>query len=92
MHVVRLQGTIVLLLISQAIIEDQVIKVEETNAFGLLADEVTDISNVCQLVTVAKYFDLEKSKANIVFIYSSDLLNYSPEGSPDANAIGSCIT
>ena len=59
---------------------------------GLLTDEVTDISNVCQLVSFIKYFDLEKGKANSVFIDCSDLLNYSPEASPDADAIVSCIT
>ena len=81
-----------LILIAQTIVDDLVIKIKQSDVFGLLTDEVTDISNICQLVSFIKYFDEEKGKADTVFIDCSDLLNFSPKASPDANAIVSCLT
>ena len=37
-----------LLLISKVIIEDLVTKIKESDVFGWLTDEVTDIANICQ--------------------------------------------
>ena len=81
-----------LLLISQTIIQDLVEKIKESNVYGLLTDEVTDVSNICQLVSFIKYFDMNKGTADTVFIDCSDLLKYSPVASPNADAIVSCIT
>lgn len=80
-----------LLLISKVIIEDLVTKIKESDVYGLLTDEVTDIANVCQLVSFIKYFDLEKGQSETKFIDCSDLLNFSPTSSPDADAIVACI-
>ena len=41
----------ILLLIAEVIIEDLVSKMKRTNVYSLLIDEVTDISNVFQLVS-----------------------------------------
>ena len=37
------------------------------------------------------YFDLEKGRAVTVFMDCSDLLSFSPNASPDDNAIVSCL-
>ena len=81
-----------LLLVAKVMIEDLVNKIKKSNVFSLLIDEVTDISNVCQLVPFVKLYDVDKEKANTVFLDCSDLLEYSPDASPDANAIVTCIT
>ena len=39
-----------LLLIAKAIIQDIVVKIKTSSVYGLLTDEVTDISSHCQLV------------------------------------------
>ena len=46
-----------LLLIVKTIIQDIVVKIKTSNVYGLLTDEVTDISNICQLVLFVKYYD-----------------------------------
>ena len=81
-----------LLLIAQTIVSDLVVKIKQSDVFGLLTDEVTDIANICQLVSFVKYFDNERGKTDTIFIDSSDLLNFSPNASPDADAIVSCLT
>ena len=40
-----------LLLISQTILKDIVEKIKQSSEFGFLTDEVTDIANMCQLVS-----------------------------------------
>ena len=81
-----------LLLIAKVIIEDLVSKIKKSNVYSLLIDEVTDISNVCQLVSFVKLYDVDKEKADTVFLDCSDLLEHSPDASPDADAIVTCIT
>ena len=46
-----------MLLIAKTIIQDIVVKIKTSNVYGLLTDEVTDISNICQLVSFVKYYD-----------------------------------
>ena len=48
-----------LILIAKTIVSDLIGKIKDSDVFGLLTDEVTDVSNMCQLESV-KYFDLEK--------------------------------
>ena len=45
--------------------------------FGLLSAKVTDISNICHLVSFVKYFDLEKGKRYCFYLLfrSFELLN-----------------
>ena len=81
-----------LLLIAKTIIQDIVVKIKTSNVYGLLTDEVTDISNICQLVSFVKYYDYNKEKAETVFIDCSNLLEFSENSSPNADAIVSCIT
>ena len=81
-----------LLLISQTILKDIVEKIKQSSEFGFLTDEVTDIANMCQLVSFIKYFDHEKGQADTVFINFSNLLSISETASPDADAIVACIS
>ena len=57
-------------------------KVSEGSSYGLLSDEVCDVSSKEQLVTFIKYVDRETSKANTSFLDVSNLL----ESSTSANA------
>ena len=81
-----------LLLIAKTIIQDIVIKIKTSNIYGLLTDEVTDICNICQLASFVKYYDYNKEKAETVFIDCLDLLEFSENSSPNADAIVFCIT
>lgn len=81
-----------LILLSQTIVEDMVEKIRHSEFYGLLTDEVTDISNICQLVTFIKLFDVEKGHADTIFIDCSDLLSHSPTASPNADSIVTCIS
>ena len=82
-----------LLLIAKAIIHDIVVKIKNiNNVCGLLTDEVTDISNIYQLVSSVKYYDYNKEKAETVFIDCSNLLEFSENSSPNTDATVSCIT
>ena len=41
-------------------IQDITIKIKESNFYILLIDEVTNIYNICQLVSFVKYYDNKK--------------------------------
>ena len=73
-----------LLLIATTIVEDIVEKIKESELYGFLTDEVTDISNICQLVSFVKFFDTEKGQTDTVFLDCSDPLSYSLDSSPNA--------
>ena len=82
-----------LLFIAKAIIHDIVVKIKNiNNVYGLLADEVADISNIYQLVSLVKYYDYNKKKAETVFTDCSNLLEFSENSSPNADAKVSCVT
>ena len=57
-----------------------------------MTDEITNISNICRLVSFVKYYNSNKEKAETVFIDCSNLLEFSENSSPNADAIVSCIT
>ena len=81
-----------LLLIAKAIIQDIVVKIKTSSVYGLLTDEVTDISSHCQLVSFVKYYDYNKEKAKTVFIDCSNHLEFSENSSSNTDAIVSYIT
>lgn len=76
-----------LLLIAYVIKENVVKKIKKSQGFGLLTDEVTDISNTTQLITFAKYYDVEKGDAETRFIGLCDLLADSKDTSANAESI-----
>ena len=79
-----------LIILSSTIVEGLTKRIKNSKCFGLLTDQVTDISNVQQLVTFIKFFDMEKGDTATVFEEFSDLLEQSDDGSPNANAILNC--
>ena len=81
-----------LLLIARTIGEDILEKIKESEVYGFLTDEITDISNVCQLVSFVKCFDIDKGQAETLFFDCSVLLSYLASSSPDADAIVACIS
>ena len=80
-----------LLLIAKTILQDLLDKIKESDVYALLTDEVTDVSNICQLVSFVKTFNVDKGKAETAFLDCSDLLEHSPDASPNADAIVTCI-
>ena len=81
-----------LLLIARTIIQDLVNNIKKSNFYALLTDEVTDILNICQLVSFVKFFDVDKGKADTAFLDCVDLLEHSIDASPNADAIVTCLT
>ena len=81
-----------LIILSSTIVEGLTKRIINSKYFGLLTDEVTNISNVQQLVTFIKFFVMEKGDTSTVFVDSSDLLEQSEEGSQmHENAILNCL-
>ena len=62
------------LLLGQMVQSDVAEKIKHANTFGLLTDEVCDITKKEQLVTFIKYVDVDTSKASTQFIAIDDLL------------------
>ena len=81
-----------LLLIAKTIIQDLVNNIKKSDFYALLTDEVTDISNICQLESFVMFFDVDKGKADTAFLDCSDLLEHSIDASPNADAIVTCLT
>ena len=80
-----------LLIIGNQVKEDLVKKIKTSPFFGILTDEVTDISNIQHLVTFIKYYDAEKGAANTVFIDAPDILEFSETNSADSKTIHDCL-
>ena len=80
-----------LLSIANQIKEDLLTKIKAFPFFGILTDEVTDITNIQNLVTFIKYFDNETGEARTSFIDSSDILQFSKTNSADSETIHDCL-
>ena len=77
------------LLIGSALKAQLVHDILKAKCFGLLADEVFDVSNKEQLVTFVKFVHPETGKANTAFLAASNLLGNS--SSADDEAITNAI-
>ena len=62
--------------IAKKLIQDIFITIKRSDVYGLLTDEVTVISNICQLVSFVKYYHCSKEKAEIVFFDCSNLYEF----------------
>ena len=62
--------------------EDIIQGIKNSNVYGLLTDEVMDLSNTLQLVTFIKYYDQNLGDARTRFVYVSDVI----DGSVDTAA------
>ena len=80
-----------LLSIANQIKEDLLTKIKASPFFGILTDEVTDITNIQNLVTFIKYIDNETGEARTPFIDSSDILHFSKTNSADSETIHDCL-
>lgn len=76
-----------IVLLADIILEDLVQNIKKSVGFGILTDEVTDISNIQQLLTFVKYYNVEKGEASTCFVGSTDLLAESRETSANAQSI-----
>ena len=63
-----------LLLLGDVVKTQMIDVIKKANCFGLLSDEVCDISNKEQLVTFVKYLNVDSGKASIDFLTVNDLL------------------
>ena len=59
--------------------------------YGLLSDEVTDLSNTLQLVTVIRYYDHKLGDAQTRFVNISDVLESSVDTAATAETIHDCL-
>ena len=66
-------------------------KIQKSPFVGILTGEVTDISNIQNLVTFIKYYDHEKREAHTASIDSTDLLNFSETNSANSQTIHDCL-
>ena len=78
-----LRGMIVL--IGDTIKKKIVESIKQSKGFAILTDEVTDISNIQQLVTFVQYFDSNIGDCITTFLNTTDVLEHSP--APNAEAI-----
>ena len=62
-------------LLGKMVKSDVVEMIKQANIFGLLTDEVCDITNIEQLVTFIKFVDGDGNKATTQFIVIDDWLN-----------------
>ena len=63
-----------LLLLGDVVKTQMIDVIKKANCFGLLSDEVCDISNKEQLVTFVKYLNVDSGKASTDFLTVNDLL------------------
>ena len=55
--------------------------------YALLTDEVTDISNIQQLLTFIKYYNRDKCETETKFVHTADLLAESENTAADSESI-----
>ena len=73
------------LLLGKMIKEHVCEKARRSNCFGLLSDEVCDISCKEQLVTFVKFVDPDNGKASTEFLATDDVLEHSTSANAEAN-------
>ena len=66
-------------------------QIKKTGMYGILTDEVTDISNIQQLLTFINFYNVDAGRTETKFIHTADLLEESEPTSPDALSIFTCL-
>ena len=66
-------------------------KLKKINLYGLLTDEVTDLSNTLQLVTFVKYYDQNLGDARTCFVDIRDVLEGSVDTTATTETIHDCL-
>ena len=67
-------------------------EIKKSNVYGLLTDEVMDLSNTLQLVTFTKYYDQNLGDARPCFVNVSDVLEGLVGTIATAETIHNCLT
>ena len=73
--------------LSEVIKSNLVKKIKKSEAFAVLTDEATDISNMQQLLTIIRYYDYERNVTDTCFVNTSDFLSESKNTAPDAQSV-----
>ena len=71
--------------------KDNIQEIKKSNAYGLLTDEVTDLSNTLQLVIFIKYYDQNLGDAWTRFVDVGDVLEGSVATTATAETIHDCL-
>ena len=71
--------------------ENIIQEIKKSNVYGLLTDEVTDLSNTLQLVTFIKYYDQNLGDARTRFVDVSNVLEGSMDITTTAETIHDCL-
>ena len=71
--------------------EDIIQEIKKSNVYGLLMDEVTNLSNTLQLVTFIKYYDQNLEDTWTRFVNVSDVLEGSVDTAATAETIHDCL-
>ena len=66
-------------------------QIKKTGMYGILTDEVTDISNIQRLLTFINFYNVDAGRTETKFIHTADLLEESEPTSPDALSIFTCL-
>ena len=79
------------LTLGDQLMEDIIQEIKRSNVYGLLMDEVMDLSNTHQLVTFIKYYDQNLRDARTRFVNVSDVLEGSVDTTATAETIHDCL-
>ena len=75
------------ILLSDLLKEKLISNIKNAGMYALLTDEVTDISNMQQLLTFVKYHDIDTGERETKFLHTAYLLSESKETSANAKSI-----
>ena len=76
-----------ILVLAEIVKNKLVAKIKKSDGYACLIDEVTDISNIQNLLTFIRYFDFEKGTTSTCFGSTCDVLEESKTTSADAVSI-----
>ena len=79
------------LTLGDQLMEDIIQEIKRSNVYGLLMDEVMDLSNTHELVTFIKYYDQNLRDARTRFVNVSDVLEGSVDTTATAETIHDCL-
>ena len=79
------------LTLGDQLMEDIIQEIKRSNVYGLLMDEVMDLSNTHQLVTFIKFYDQNLRDARTRFVNVSDVLEGSVDTTATAETIHDCL-
>ena len=82
-HIVREM----VIMLSDLLKEKLISNTEKAGMYALIIDEVTDISNMQQLLTFVKYHIIDTREPKTKFLHTADLLSESEEANADAKSI-----